>query len=50
MGGAEKVCRELYGNLPGTKCSPQKKKFLDFFRENGIEYVGATDILKSLSL
>jgi hypothetical protein len=50
MGGAEKVCRELYGNLPGTKCSPQKTKFLDFFRENGIEYVGATDILKSFSL
>ena len=48
MGGAERVCRESYGNLPGTKCSPQKKKFLDFFRENKIEYIGASDILKSL--
>lgn len=47
MGGAEKICREQYGNLPGAKCSRQKKKFLDFFRENRIEYVGATDILKS---
>ena len=49
MGGAEKVCRESYGNLPGAKCSPQKKRFLDFFRENGIEYVGASDILRSFS-
>ena len=48
MGGAEKVCRESYGNLPGTKCSTQKKKFLDFFRENKIEYIAASDILRSL--
>ena len=50
MGGAEKVCRERYGNLPGIKCSVQKKKFLDFFRENKIEYIGASDMLKGLSL
>jgi len=50
MGGAEKVCRENYGNLPGVKCSIQKKKFLDFFRENRIEYIGASDILRTLSL
>ncbi len=49
MGGAEKVCRENYGNLPGTKCSTQKKRFIDFFRENRIEYIGASDVLKSLS-
>jgi hypothetical protein len=49
MGGAEKVCRESYGNLPGAKCSVQKKRFLDFFRENRIEYIGASDILISLS-
>lgn len=49
MGGAEKVCRESYGNLPGIKCSIQKKKFLDFFRENNIEYIGASDILLSLT-
>lgn len=48
MGGAEKVCREQYGNLTGAKCSVQKKRFLDFFKENKIEYVGATDILKGL--
>ena len=50
IGGAEKICRESYGNLPGVKCSPQKKKFLDFFRENRIEYIGASDILRSLIL
>jgi len=49
MGGAEKVCRESYGNLPGAKCSRQKQKFIDFFRENRIEYIGASDILRSLS-
>lgn len=47
IGGAEKVCREQYGNLSGSKCSPQKQAFLDFFKEKRIEYVGATDILKS---
>jgi hypothetical protein len=48
MGGAEKVCREQYGNLAGAKCSTQKQRFLDFFKENRIEYIGATDILKAL--
>lgn len=48
MGGAEKVCRESYGNLPGKKCSAQKNKILECFREIGIEYIGATDILRSL--
>lgn len=48
IGGAEKVCREQYGNLGGTKCSSQKQRFLDFFKENRIEYVSASDILKSL--
>jgi hypothetical protein len=48
MGGAEKVCRESYGNLPGEKTSAQKQKILECFREIGIEYIGATDVLKSL--
>ena len=48
IGGAEKVCREQYGNLTGSKCSIQKKRFLDFFKENKIEYIGATDVLTSL--
>ena len=50
IGGAEKICREQYGNLAGAKCSPQKKRFLDFFKENQIEYMGATDILMKFSL
>jgi hypothetical protein len=44
LGGAEKACREEYGNL-GPQTSPQKKKFLEFFKENQIEYVGASDLL-----
>ena len=49
MGGAEHVCREYYGNLPGQKCTAQKHKFLDFFRQNNIEYIGAIDLLLSFS-
>jgi hypothetical protein len=48
MGGAERVCKQQYGNLEGPKCSTQKKKFLDFYKENQIEFVSATDILLSL--
>lgn len=48
IGGAEKICREQYGNLEGAKCSIQKRRFLDFFRDNGIEYVSVTEILTSL--
>lgn len=47
LGGAEKECREEYGNLPGRKCSEEKKLFLDFYKARNIEYVAATDILKS---
>lgn len=46
IGGSEKKCREQFGNLLGEKTSPQKNKFLQFFKENGIEFVGITDILK----
>lgn len=48
IGGAEKMCRENYGNLSGEKCSAQKQKFLDFFSENNIQYIGASDILRNL--
>ena len=48
MGGAERLCREQYGNLPGAKCSQSKQKFLDFFMENKIRYVGASDMLRAL--
>lgn len=49
MGGAELICREQYGNLPGIKTTIQKNKFLEFFRQNHIEYIGATDLLLSFS-
>jgi hypothetical protein len=49
MGGAELVCREQYGNLYGEKTTLQKNKFLEFFRENYIEYIGVTDLLLSFS-
>lgn len=48
MGGAEKVCREHYGNLPGPKASSQKNIILQAAKDLGIEYVGATDVLSSL--
>jgi len=49
MGGAEKISRQQYGNLSGDKLSAQKNKILECFREIGIEYVGATDILQTWS-
>ena len=47
IGGAEKVCREQYGNLPGDKCTPQKQSLLDEYKMRKIEYIGATDLLKT---
>jgi hypothetical protein len=47
MGGAERECREHYYNI-GEKCSEKKKKYLDFYRENGVEFVGATDLMKHI--
>ena len=46
IGGAEKECREKFRNLGGN-CSAEKKKFLDFYRENGFEFIAASDILSS---
>jgi hypothetical protein len=48
IGGAEKACREKYGNLEGNQCSPLKKEFLEFYRSKKIEYIGATDLLNHL--
>jgi hypothetical protein len=48
MGGAEKECRENYGNLPGPKMCAETEEIIDFYRLKNIEYVGATDILLSL--
>ena len=48
VGGAEKVCRTQYGNLCGPMSSPQKQKYLDMYRAQGIEFIGATDMLLTL--
>ena len=36
IGGAEKACREQYGNLPGPNLTPIKKNILDLYREKGL--------------
>jgi hypothetical protein len=48
IGGAEKLSKERYGILEGTSCSPKKKMYIDFFKENKIEYEGITSILQSM--
>ena len=48
LGGAEKLSVDQYGNLEGKKCSFIKKKYLDFFRQNGIQFIGASQLLKRL--
>jgi len=49
VGGAEKVCRESYGNLPGTAaCTPGRSAFLEFFRARGIEYTGFLTLLEGV--
>lgn len=48
LGGAEQASREQYGNLPGIKMSENKKEFLNFFKEKKIEFIGFSDVLKSL--
>jgi hypothetical protein len=45
IGGAEKLCKEKYGNLSGETLTEQKQTFLNFYREQRIEFVGATDLL-----
>lgn len=48
LGGAEKICRESYGNLPGTECTNTKQTILKMYQDIGIEYLGATDVLLKL--
>lgn len=47
LGNAEKLSRENYGNLPGIKMNEEKKKIIEFYKnELNIEYIGITDLLK----
>jgi hypothetical protein len=52
LGGAEKAGVEQYGILNGPNTNdrqtPEKKKFLKFYKEMQIEYVSATSVLGAL--
>jgi hypothetical protein len=47
---AEKLGREKYGVLPGPALSNShgKQKNIAFYKSNGIEYIGATDIIRDI--
>lgn len=49
LGGAERRCRNLYGNLPGPvqANSPEKRLFVKFFKLNRITFVGASFLLRN---
>ena len=47
IGGAEKMCKENYGILCKNK-DERSSEFLDFFKSMGVEYIGITDILKTI--
>ena len=49
IGGAEKSCRESYGNLNGPALTSKKKKFLDFYENNDIIFLAITDILRDIA-
>lgn len=49
LGNAERLSRENYGNLVGEKMNEEKKKIIDFYKnELKIEYIGVTDLLKEI--
>jgi hypothetical protein len=47
IGGAEKMCKENYGILCKNK-DERASEFIDFYKSMGIEYIGITDILKTI--
>ena len=48
IGGAEPMARG-YGLFPGEACTPARQRQLDFWREGGIEFIEATQLLLALS-
>lgn len=46
LADAEKQCRDAYGVM--GKCSENRRKFLELYKELKIEFVGFTDMLKLL--
>jgi len=47
IGGAEQNSRENY-RIFNKEVSAKKQKYIDFYKENGIEYVAATDMLLNI--
>jgi len=45
LGGAEKLSRERYGNLPGKKTNNIKNNFLEFYKLHQIEFIGFSELL-----
>jgi hypothetical protein len=46
LAGAEKECRDHYGNLEGAKMDSSSQNLLVFYKDTfKIEYIGATDLL-----
>jgi hypothetical protein len=45
IGGAEKISREKYGILGVKMASERKNELLKYYKERGIEYRGATELL-----
>jgi hypothetical protein len=48
LGGIEAFGRTDYGFFPGPKCTPEKRRHLDNWKESRIEFLAATDLLLSL--
>ena len=50
MGGAERLCREAYGILPGKFYDDTAHEMLNIYKEKfNIEYIGYTDFVKRLN-
>jgi hypothetical protein len=48
IGQAEHLSKGKYGNLLGDKTTINKKKIIDMYKTMGIEWVGATDLMKQI--
>jgi len=46
IGGAERECRDHFGII-GNNNTLTKKRFIDFYRESGIEFVGMSTLIDS---
>jgi hypothetical protein len=46
IGRAEQISKESYGNIIGPKTTEKKRKFIEFYREMGIEWIGASELIQ----